>query len=338
MTMDFDPIAAVETLYRTDLPSEEWLGATMAAVRPLIDPQHQGVYGGLYRCPDPTSFAPEHPLLFLGLSDRLRAIFDHGMQGLTEEFVAGTFLCHGIVRGTGVEGWDRIPPVRDGAFHAEGLADILNVVVVEPDGAGCAVSNFRTKPATLGGPDGHLLRGIFRHFAAAHRLHRKLRGPAISPDLADAVLDSNGRLQHARGAAADPASRRALRRAVLRSEEARGRRRRRDPHRALDAWEHLVEGRWSFVDHFDHDGRRFLLAVENARPASGFHLLSARECDVVERALGGADNKVIAYDLGIAHSTVKVLIARAAFKLGVRTRRQLLDKLRLRSASVRGAR
>jgi DNA-binding NarL/FixJ family response regulator len=53
---------------------------------------------------------------------------------------------------------------------------------------------------------------------------------------------------------------------------------------------------------------------------------------VAEAALRGLDNKVIAYELGVAHSTVKVLLARAAFKLGCRTRRELVQRLRLRSS------
>lgn len=52
--------------------------------------------------------------------------------------------------------------------------------------------------------------------------------------------------------------------------------------------------------------------------------MTARERDVLARALRGSDNKVIAYDLGVAHSTVRVLMARAAVKLGARSRPELL--------------
>jgi len=60
------------------------------------------------------------------------------------------------------------------------------------------------------------------------------------------------------------------------------------------------------------------------RPRGPLERLTARERDVVARALRGCANKVIAYDLGLAHSTVRVLMARAAIKLGAHSREELL--------------
>jgi DNA-binding CsgD family transcriptional regulator len=37
---------------------------------------------------------------------------------------------------------------------------------------------------------------------------------------------------------------------------------------------------------------------------------------------------MIAYELGLAHSTVRVLLARGAAKLGVRTRTEMLARVR----------
>jgi len=118
-----------------------------------------------------------------------------------------------------------------------------------------------------------------------------------------------------------------LSRAARGSEESRGARRRQDPLGALSAWQSLVMGRWTLVDHFDTDGRRYILALENAGAAREEKLLSERETQVVEAALRGLHNKAIAYELGLAHSTVKVLMMRAATKLGVRTRREVLTRL-----------
>ena len=55
--------------------------------------------------------------------------------------------------------------------------------------------------------------------------------------------------------------------------------------------------------------------------------LSRREHEVVDRALQGAANKTIAVAMGISHSTVRVLLSRAARKFGVRSRRELLDSI-----------
>jgi DNA-binding CsgD family transcriptional regulator len=54
--------------------------------------------------------------------------------------------------------------------------------------------------------------------------------------------------------------------------------------------------------------------------------LTLRERDVLARALAGDSSKVIAYDLGLAHSTVRVLLARAAKKLGARSPGELLAR------------
>jgi DNA-binding CsgD family transcriptional regulator len=56
--------------------------------------------------------------------------------------------------------------------------------------------------------------------------------------------------------------------------------------------------------------------------------LTPRERDVVEQVLRGSTNKVIAYDLGIAHATVRVLLHRVMVKLGVQSRGELLKRLR----------
>jgi DNA-binding NarL/FixJ family response regulator len=64
-------------------------------------------------------------------------------------------------------------------------------------------------------------------------------------------------------------------------------------------------------------------------------LLTTRECEVVSQALRGHCNKLIAYDLGLAQPTVRVLLARAATKLGVHSRKELLEKVRTLTRSPR---
>jgi DNA-binding CsgD family transcriptional regulator len=53
--------------------------------------------------------------------------------------------------------------------------------------------------------------------------------------------------------------------------------------------------------------------------------LSKRESEVFMYTLTGAPTKVIANEMGVAVSTVRVLIARAAAKLQVRSRKELLQ-------------
>ncbi|HEY3594780.1 MAG TPA: helix-turn-helix transcriptional regulator [Polyangiaceae bacterium] len=82
-------------------------------------------------------------------------------------------------------------------------------------------------------------------------------------------------------------------------------------------------GRWTTLFELEVDGCHYRLIREGQRG------LTPRERDVVERVLRGSSNKVIAYDLGIAHATVRVLLHRVMLKLGVQSRREL--ELRLRA-------
>ena len=56
--------------------------------------------------------------------------------------------------------------------------------------------------------------------------------------------------------------------------------------------------------------------------------LSAREAQVVGLVALGHSNKLISYELGLAWSTVRVLVQRAARKLRVGTRAELEVKAR----------
>jgi len=53
-------------------------------------------------------------------------------------------------------------------------------------------------------------------------------------------------------------------------------------------------------------------------------VLSGRERQVLELAALRRSNKLIAYELGLAHATVRVLLSRAASKLGATSRAALV--------------
>jgi DNA-binding CsgD family transcriptional regulator len=83
--------------------------------------------------------------------------------------------------------------------------------------------------------------------------------------------------------------------------------------------------RWTLLDAFTADGKRFIVARENLAPVSGLALLSERERQVVAALSLGQSTKEIAYDLGISASTARVLLSRALTKLGVGSRRELIS-------------
>lgn len=149
------------------------------------------------------------------------------------------------------------------------------------------------------------------------------------PHEAEAIFDVNGfKMTDAVGQAKEPTATGSLRDAAVVMDRARGKMRNTDPQEALEIWKALVRGRWSMVDWFDTDGRRFVLALPNAPHIRDPRGLTEREYQVATQAGTGDSCKVIAYSLGVSRSRVSELLHRAMRKLGVQTRGQLVIKMR----------
>jgi DNA-binding CsgD family transcriptional regulator len=121
-----------------------------------------------------------------------------------------------------------------------------------------------------------------------------------------------------------------LRRAVVRIDRARGALRRRDPTAALEAWSALVDGRWSLVDRFESDGKRYVVALPNAPAAPDPRALSGMERAVAQYVAMGHANKLIAYKLGVAEGTVSAVVASVKRKLRFRSRAELITAVTTR--------
>lgn len=119
-------------------------------------------------------------------------------------------------------------------------------------------------------------------------------------------------------------ARETLRVAVRLRESARTKRTREDGERALEMWQGLVAGRWSLVDRWESDGKRFIVAVENQPENLDPRALRPREGAAARLAAEGAAPKDIAYALGISPSNARALLAHALAKLGLASRAELL--------------
>jgi DNA-binding NarL/FixJ family response regulator len=104
---------------------------------------------------------------------------------------------------------------------------------------------------------------ISAHLGAGLRLRAATRCLHLDAEDVEAVLDSGGKVLDARAQATSTSARELLREAVRRIERARTAQGRSDPDAAMESWEGLVDGRWSLVDRFDTDGKRFIIAVKN---------------------------------------------------------------------------
>ncbi|MGH7298360.1 MAG: helix-turn-helix domain-containing protein, partial [Polyangiaceae bacterium] len=100
------------------------------------------------------------------------------------------------------------------------------------------------------------------------------------------------------------------------------------PDAALEAWKGLVSARWSLVEHFESDGKEYILACRNDPDVRGPAALTRREQQVLGLLGVGHTTKLVAYELGISDSTVRVLLARAMAKLGASTREEALAAFR----------
>jgi DNA-binding NarL/FixJ family response regulator len=96
-----------------------------------------------------------------------------------------------------------------------------------------------------------------------------------------------------------------------------------DHEAALGLWTALVSGRYSFLPRTENGQRRYLV-LENAPHSQAIRILSRRELDVLSMVARGMSTKLVAYGLGLSPATVSSSLLRAASKLGLATRIELL--------------
>lgn len=88
---------------------------------------------------------------------------------------------------------------------------------------------------------------------------------------------------------------------------------------------------WTPVDTFEVEGKRLVvLARPDADDDAPEKPFTTREREVLVLAAQGTSNKQIAFELGVSAATVRVLMARAAQKLGVRRRADAIERFLLR--------
>jgi DNA-binding CsgD family transcriptional regulator len=216
-------------------------------------------------------------------------------------------------------------PHADAFARKFGVRDILMVGGMDPSGNGIYLGAWLPSRRKLSRTKKRIWCRIAAHLVSALRVRKRLDQAPVTEG-ADAILTPQGRVDEARGEASEQVARAALREAVRKVERARSAVGRRDPDGAVAEWKALVDGRWSLVEHFEAGGRRYLIARRNDVPLSGYAQLSDREHQVVAHAALGHSNKLIAYELGLADSTVRVLLFRAATKFGVTRRKDLIEK------------
>jgi DNA-binding CsgD family transcriptional regulator len=151
---------------------------------------------------------------------------------------------------------------------------------------------------------------VASHLAAAWRLRQRLSAGAQLEELADAVFLPDGRCAGTSRRQPSDTTLERLRYAIRTREAERTTRTTRD-----QLWGELIDGRWTLIDRFDADGKRFVVALRNTPLGANLCRLNQREVHALALARDGASNKVISLTLGIAPATATRLLHSAATKL-----------------------
>lgn len=227
------------------------------------------------------------------------------------------------------EDWEDWEDRVVGAFPYE---TALVMQAYEPvHGRGINVTLVTRSPVESGGRLLETASMLAFHLGSGFRLRETAGqgGPAML-GAAEAIFDADGAIRHVAGEA--EAERDALRDLVRRLDRIRARK--VEAEGALEMWEALARGRWSLVDAFDTDTRRFVVAVRNSRELAEPSALNPRERRVVLSAALGHTNKLIAYEQGIPESTVASLVARGMRKLRIGSRAELVSVLNLVASTI----
>jgi DNA-binding CsgD family transcriptional regulator len=329
MTASRDLVGVIEAAYRLDGCEQTWLERVTASVQPCLD-RGLGVGAFYFKLGAGYRLSFTRPIV-LGASRALAAALPVALRATPRKLVKLTF---GAPTSLGTAsswvGWGPAfarHPLAVLFGHPYGVRDLLNFKVLEPDGRGLFFASALPNVDSASPRDAEAFSQCAAHLRSALRLRRALSG-ARPGGTEQAVFDVNGRCLHAEGEAREPDARSALREAVLRAERARGRLRRTEGSEALALWQALVDGRWSLVERFESEGRRYLVAHENALGVRDPRGLTVRERQVAALAALGHSHKLIAYELGLSRPSVTASLNRAMRKLGAGTQAELLTWVR----------
>ncbi len=208
----------------------------------------------------------------------------------------------------------------------QGLFDARYATVPVGDNFGVMIGSYAETLARVPLRTRSMWRRTLAHISLGLRLRRLLTAKGAATD-GEAVLRADGRVEHAEGEAKSRSMRGALHDAARRIDRARGRLRREDPDQALDLWRGLVSGRWSLIDRFDSDGRRYLIAHRNPPDVVDVRRLAPRQRQIAQLVVRGYSAKLIAYQLGLSRSAVSSQLVAIRKKLGARSTAELVQLL-----------
>jgi DNA-binding CsgD family transcriptional regulator len=335
-----DPIAFVEACYELGASEKDWLANVAEQARPLMNANavlayHIDTRGGRLAFHEPI-LAGEHPDDDVVARVRsIGALYSLDDPSFVERQKARIHFK--VVRQLLADPADRLLLTERKTYgprwaYTLGAPGVRNLNFflnhhIDGQGATFMVGSIEDKKP-LSAPARVMFQRLGAHLKAGLRLRRRVREDlhAVDATPGGAILDEHARLVHAEGEAKEAEIRELLEHRAREVDRARAAKHGRDED-ALAIWQGLVDGRWSLVERFDSDGRRFILAHKNPEDVVDPRGLTALESRVVGLAVRGYADKLIAYHLGVAEGTVSSQLSRAMRKLGVTSRVELVRVL-----------
>jgi DNA-binding NarL/FixJ family response regulator len=321
-----DPIGLVEAAYE-DLPREEWTRGLLERTLPLVP---GAVAPGCYTIDMSVPTAPKlsSPVV-MGLPPEFAAQW---VDSLTRSDASLHTRAYSRKVGT----LSDLAGGRASAFGPPGeLAeqyggDAFYCAALDAEGRGLVLAALLPTATRLARRTRTQWSLLAAHVAAAERLKRRVQEQPQD----ECVLSAGGRVEHAEGDATPARAQECLRAAVVARDKARTRAVRSNPEEALALWQGLVEGRWSLLDRFESDGRRYVVARRNEPDPPNPLALTLRERQVLWHLVQGDAMKVVGYALGIKASALSIVAKSLLLKLGVRSVTELAGLVALAGAGA----
>jgi DNA-binding CsgD family transcriptional regulator len=331
-----DALGVVEAAYIPDVCHSTWLARVVHAAAPHLN-RGDGVVGFAFDATDSRSIELGKPAfdgadrpIWRGMQDATRGLSPRGVRRTylgTRPFGSVAQRFTGQSRPIFLE-------LSRRCYRPCGFTDLLVLHIVDASRQGCVLAAPTREAHFASRKDIVFWSRIAAHLRSAHRLELRTlerAGSLLDPE-PEAILSPSGKVEHAVGRAKDKTARDALRRAAKSMDRARTAAVRAEPERALELWDELVAGRWSLIDRFDSDGRRYLIAHRNDAHVARLMSLTPREREIVAAALQGRPNKVIAQDLSVSESTVSEHLSIALAKLNQRSLSALIQVMAIAGA------
>jgi DNA-binding CsgD family transcriptional regulator len=323
--LKFDPIALIERAYEHRPDPSSWLQATTESVVQAVEPTCLAAMSYVIGSRGPEAPVAALATQALGLPEIQRMVSIGWATSSPEDAQAVMAACRKpgitslrqILGARSIDRWlsrclDR-PPA---------LVDAVGVLLMGPAGKPLLLSMACARERVLSDLEQTLWHRVAIHLSAGFRLAG--RANESEAEDVEAILTPESRVAHARGAGATAQGRELLQQACKDIDRARSRRGRSDPFAALSLWQGLLAGRWSLVEHFDSDGRRFVLARRNDQGLPHPAALTRRQRQVVFLVSLGLSNKETAYALGLAENTISAHLTTGLLRLGIQSRAALI--------------